>query len=302
MDLFFPIAGVSAKLLYIVGLGGVIGMLSGLFGVGGGFLMTPLLIMMGIPPTVAAASDANQIVGASTSGSLVHYRQGNIDIKMGIILLLGGASGGVLGTFIIKYLREMGNADFVISISYVVLLSVIGVFMFYESLKRLKDKSNKVPRQLKDNRFLKSLPLQTEFPSSGIRVSLLFPVSLGFFVGIMAAIMGVGGGFLMIPAMTYGLRMPMKMVVGTSLFQILFTSIIITVMQASVNHTVDVFLAIAILIGSTIGVQVGARLGQHLSGQQLKIILAIIVLLVAVKMIVELVTAPEFLLAPLGGQ
>ena len=301
MDLFFPIAGVSAKLLYIVGLGGVIGMLSGLFGVGGGFLMTPLLIMMGIPPTVAAASDANQIVGASTSGSLVHYRQGNIDIKMGIILLLGGATGGVLGTFIIKYLREMGNADFVISISYVVLLSVIGVFMFYESLKRLKDKSNKVPRQLKDNRFLKSLPLQTEFPSSGIRVSLLFPISLGFFVGIMAAIMGVGGGFLMIPAMTYGLRMPMKMVVGTSLFQILFTSIIITVMQASVNHTVDVFLAIAILIGSTIGVQVGARLGQHLSGQQLKIILAIIVLLVAVKMIVDLVTAPEFLLAPMGG-
>ena len=301
MDIFFPIAGVSAKLLYIVGLGGVIGMLSGLFGVGGGFLMTPLLIMMGIPPTVAAASDANQIVGASTSGSLVHYRQGNIDIKMGIILLLGGATGGVLGTFIIKYLREMGNADFVISISYVVLLSVIGAFMFYESLKRLKDKSNKVPKPQKENRFLKSLPLQTEFPSSGIRVSLLFPVSLGFFVGIMAAIMGVGGGFLMIPAMTYGLRMPMKMVVGTSLFQILFTSIIITVMQASVNHTVDVFLAIAILIGSNIGVQVGARLGQHLSGQQLKIILAIIVLLVAVKMIVELVTAPEFLLAPLGG-
>jgi len=301
MDIFFPIAGVSAKLLYIVGLGGVIGMLSGLFGVGGGFLMTPLLIMMGIPPTVAAASDANQIVGASTSGSLVHYRQGNIDIKMGIIILLGGATGGVLGTFIIKYLREMGNADFVISISYVVLLSVVGVFMFYESLKRLKDKSEKVNKPLKDNRFLKSLPLQTEFPSSGIRVSLLFPVSLGFFVGIMAAIMGVGGGFLMIPAMTYGLRMPMKMVVGTSLFQILFTSIIITVMQASVNHTVDVFLAIAILIGSTIGVQVGARLGQHLSGQQLKIILAIIVLLIAVKMIVELVTAPEFLLAPLGG-
>ncbi len=301
MDLFFPIAGVSAKLLYIVGLGGVIGMLSGLFGVGGGFLMTPLLIMMGIPPTVAAASDANQIVGASTSGSLVHYRQGNIDIKMGMILLLGGATGGVLGTFIIKYLREMGNADFVISISYVALLSVVGAFMFYESLKRLKDKSEKVNKPLKDNRFLKSLPLQTEFPSSGIRVSLLFPVSLGFFVGIMAAIMGVGGGFLMIPAMIYGLRMPMKMVVGTSLFQILFTSIIITVMQASVNQTVDVFLAIAILIGSTIGVQVGARLGQHLSGQQLKIILAIIVLLVAVKMIVELVTAPEFLLAPLGG-
>jgi len=300
MDIFFPIAGVSAKLFYIVGLGGVIGMLSGLFGVGGGFLMTPLLIMMGIPPTVAAASDANQIVGASTSGSLVHYRQGNIDIKMGMILLLGGATGGVLGTFIIKYLREMGNADFVISISYVILLGVIGVFMFFESLARLKNNNN-VPKQLKDNRFLKSLPLQTEFPSSGIRVSLLFPISLGFFVGIMAAIMGIGGGFLMVPVMTYGLRMPMKMVVGTSLFQILFTSIIITVMQASVNHTVDVFLAIAILIGSTIGVQVGARLGQHLSGQQLKIILAIIVLLVAVKMIVELVTTPEFLLAPLGG-
>jgi len=301
MDLFFPIAGVSAKLLYIVGLGGVIGMLSGLFGVGGGFLMTPLLIMMGIPPTVAAASDANQIVGASTSGSLVHYRQGNIDIKMGMILLLGGAIGGVLGTFIIKFLREIGNADFVITISYVILLSVIGGFMFYDSLRRLKDKSDKAPKPLKDNRFLKSLPLQTEFPSSGIRVSVLFPIALGLFVGIMAAIMGVGGGFLMVPVMTYGLRMPMKMVVGTSLFQILFTSIIITVMQASVNHTVDVFLAIAILIGSTIGVQFGARLGQHLSGQQLKIILAIIVLLVAVKMIVELVTTPEFLLAPLGG-
>jgi len=183
MDFFFPIAGVSIKLLYIFGLGGIIGMLSGLFGVGGGFLMTPLLIMMGIPPTVAAASDANQIVGASTSGSLVHYRQGNVDIKMGVFLLLGGSTGGVLGTFIIKWLLQTGSADFIIKISYVLLLLFIGGFMFYESLKRLKDKNNDVPKPRRENRFLNSLPLQTEFPSSGIRTSVLFPIFLGLFVG-----------------------------------------------------------------------------------------------------------------------
>jgi len=223
-------------------------------------------------------------------------------VKMGLFLITGGSIGGVLGTYIIKCLREMGNVDFVIKISYVFLLSIIGGFMFYDGIRLLHRKNKSAPKPPKENRFLQLLPLRITFPRSGIRMSIILPIALGLVVGIMAAIMGVGGGFLMVPAMIYGLRMPLKMVVGTSLFQIMLTSIVVTVMQASINQTVDTFLAISILLGSAIGAQVGARLGQHISGQQLKILLAIIVLVVSGKMLIDLLTAPTFLLSPLGGR
>ncbi|RLB22497.1 MAG: sulfite exporter TauE/SafE family protein, partial [Deltaproteobacteria bacterium] len=210
--LYLPIAGSSVNVFLIFAMGGFVGLLSGIFGVGGGFLMTPLLIMVGIPPTVAAASDSNQIVGASTSGTLAHYRLGNVDFKMGILLLIGGVAGGTLGVQIIKSLRELGNADFLIKITYVLMLGFVGVYMFIESLQALRKKEAKetAPKgESKYAKLVKKLPWQTYFEKSGVELSILMPLILGIFVGILAAIMGVGGGFIMVPVMVYLLRMPM---------------------------------------------------------------------------------------------
>jgi uncharacterized membrane protein YfcA len=302
--LYLPIAGNSVNIVLIFGMGGFVGLLSGIFGVGGGFLMTPLLIMIGIPPTVAAASDSNQIVGASTSGTLAHYRMGNVDLKMGILLLIGGVLGGTLGVQLIKVLRHMGNADFLIQITYVVMLGVVGTYMFLESLQGLRETKAVTGSTKKESgyaRFVKSLPWQTRFERSGIELSILMPLFLGTFVGILAAIMGVGGGFIMVPVMVYLLRMPMHVVVGTSLFQILFTCINVTIMQANTNHTVDFVLALILLIGSTLGAQFGAKISRRLKGDQLKIILASLVLIVMVKMLLGLLLKPEILLSYIGG-
>jgi uncharacterized membrane protein YfcA len=307
-DLYLPLAGNSTNILLLFGLGGAVGFLSGLFGVGGGFLMTPLLIMVGIPSTVAAASDSNQIVAASTSGAIAHYRLGNVDFKMGIILIIGGVLGGTVGVQFIKLLRAMGNADFVIKITYVVMLGVIGFYMFMESLQSMR----KMPVETKRvepapakvslyNRMIQALPYQMHFEKSGVTLSPVLPLILGVFVGILAAIMGVGGGFIMVPVMVYMLRMPMHVVVGTSLLQILFTCINVTVMQSISNHTVDMVLAIILLLGSTLGAQFGVRLSRRLKADQLKILLASIVLLVMVQMLVSLVLPPHFLLAHKGG-
>ncbi len=307
LHLYLPIAGNSVNLLVILCLGGAVGLLSGIFGVGGGFLMTPLLIMFGIPPTVAAASDSNQIVGASTSGTLAHFRLGNVDFKMGILLLVGGVVGGTVGVQIIKVLRQLGNADFLINLTYVLMLGTIGSYMFVESLqsmRKVKKEFQPTTRRKKESayaRILKSLPFQMEFPRSGIRLSALAPLVLGTLVGILAAIMGVGGGFVMVPVMVYMLRMPMHVVVGTSLFQILFTCMNVTIMQAWENHTVDFVLALLLLIGSSIGAQLGAKLGKKLRGDQLKILLASLVLIVMFKMLYELLARPEVLLAYVGG-
>ena len=266
--------------------------------------MTPLLIMIGIPPTVAAASDSNQIVGASTSGTLAHYRLGNVDFKMGILLLIGGIIGGTVGVQLIKVLRHMGNADFLIQITYVVMLGFVGAYMFIESLQALKGSravSRKPKKESRYAQFVKNLPLQTRFEKSGIELSLIMPLVLGTFVGILAAIMGVGGGFIMVPVMVYLLRMPMHVVVGTSLFQILFTCINVTIMQANTNHTVDFILALVLLIGSTLGAQFGARISRRLKGDQLKIILASLVLIVMAKMLLGLLLKPQILLAYIGG-
>lgn len=302
--LYLPIAGNSVNVVLVFGLGGLVGLLSGIFGVGGGFLMTPLLIMIGIPPTVAAASDSNQIVGASTSGTMAHFRLGNVDFKMGLLLLVGGVVGGTVGVQIIKILRSMGNADFLITVTYVLMLGFIGFYMFQESLQSLrKTKQAAVPvaKPSKYGQLVQKLPWQIYFEKSGVTLSVLMPLVLGVFVGILAAIMGVGGGFIMVPVMVYLLRMPMHVVVGTSLFQILFTCVNVTIMQAYTNHTVDFMLALILLLGSTLGAQFGAKLSRRLKGDQLKILLASLVLLVMVNMLFDLLRTPHVLLAHIGG-
>jgi len=268
--------------------------------------MTPLLIMLGIPPTVAAASDSNQIVGASTSGTLAHYKMGNVDFKMGLLLLAGGITGSAIGVHVIKVLRALGNADFLITLTYVLMLGFVGSYMFIESLQSLRGKAPAAPETCPSKesvyaRIVRSLPWQVYFEKSGVRMSVLMPLGLGVFVGVLAAIMGVGGGFIMVPVMVYLLRMPMHVVVGTSLFQILFTCIGVTIMQAATNHTVDFLLALVLLLGSTIGAQVGARISKRLKGEQLKILLASIVLLVMVKMLLDLVIPPKIMLSIVGG-
>jgi uncharacterized protein len=305
-SIYLPIAGNSVNIFLLLGLGGLVGFLSGLFGVGGGFLMTPLLMMAGIPPVVAAASDSNQIVAASTSATYAHYRMGNVDFRMGLLLLIGGVIGGTFGVHLIKVLRSLGNADFVIKITYVVMLGVVGFYMFLESLQNLRKrpavtKTVESTRPSLYARSIRALPWQMEFPKSGVTLSPLLPLILGIFVGILAAIMGVGGGFIMVPVMVYMLRMPMHVVVGTSLFQILFTCINVTVMQAVTNHTVDIILAILLLLGSTVGAQFGARLSRRLKGDQLKIILASLVLIVMIQMFVGLIVPPHVMLTYKGG-
>ncbi|BCO10825.1 UPF0721 transmembrane protein [Desulfolithobacter dissulfuricans] len=308
IHMYLPIAGNSVNILIILGLGGFVGLLSGIFGVGGGFLMTPLLMMFGIPPTVAAASDSNQIVGASTSGTLAHMRLGNVDIPMGLMLLIGGIAGGTLGVQIIKLLRAMGNADFLIAITYVLMLGGVGSYMFVESLQGLrrarKEAAAGTPGKEKpasSGSFLKKLPFQYRFEKSGAEISVLLPLGFGIMVGILAAIMGVGGGFIMVPVMVYLLRMPMHVVVGTSLFQILFTCVNVTIMQSYSNHTVDFVLAVLLLLGSTVGAQIGTGISKVLKGDQLKILLASLVLLVCVKMMAGLLMTPSIMVALKGG-
>lgn len=304
MSIYLPIAGNAVNVFLIVGLGALVGLLSGLFGVGGGFLLTPLLIMIGIPPTIAAATDSNQIVAASTSGSFAHFRAGNVDIKMGTLMLIGGIVGGSAGVEVIRVLKSMGQADFVISLVYVVMLGGIGSYMFFESLSALRTCKPQAEERAGTSLYRKlveSLPLKTHFPRSKCTISIFMPLGLGVVVGMLAAIMGVGGGFIMVPVMVYLLRMPMHVVVGTSLFQILFTCINVTVLQSYRNHTVDFILALLLLLGSVIGAQIGAKLGKRLKADQLKILMAIIVLVVMGKMLLGLLVRPDVLVSLAGG-
>jgi uncharacterized membrane protein YfcA len=303
-SIYLPVAGNAVSILLLLGLGGLVGFLSGLFGVGGGFLMTPLLIMIGVPPTIAAASDSNQIVAASASGTYAHARAGTVDFKMGTLLLLGGVAGGSLGVWLIKLLRSLGEANFVITVTYVVMLGSIGTYMFFESLGGLRGNRRQPTKQLRPSiyaRAVSALPLKTDFRRSNVNMSVLLPLGLGVLVGVLAAIMGVGGGFIMVPIMVYLLRMPMHVVVGTSLFQILFTCVNVTILQSTVNHTVDFLLALLLLIGSVVGAQIGARVSRRLKADQLKILLAIIVLGVMVKMLLGLLLRPDILVAYKGG-
>jgi hypothetical protein len=298
MSVFLPVAGISINLFVLMGAGALVGFLSGLLGVGGGFLLTPLLMMIGIPPTVAAASDSCQIVAASASGGAAHFRLGNVDYKMGCILLLGGLSGAALGVEIIKVLKTLGNADLLITLTYIVVLGTVGGSMFIASLRSLRRGAVvlKSHRPARKPSLLRRLPFQMSFPDSKVQHSVLVPFLLCALVGILVAIMGVGGGFMMVPMMVYLLRMPPHVAVGTSLFQILFTSAGVTYMQATTNHTVDVVLALLLAAGSTVGAQIGARLTRFLRGDQLLIILASLALLVVGKMLVGLLVTPSSVL------
>jgi len=301
MDVFLPIAGMSFNFLVIIGIGGLVGFLSGLFGVGGGFLLTPLMIMIGIPPSVAAASDSNQICAAATSGAFGHWRLGNVDMKMGLIILIGGITGGTVGVQVVKYLRDIGNFDFVIRAVYVLMLGGVGSAMFMESLNALrKSRAEKIQEEemksTKVSMLFAKLPLQMEFKRSGLKTSAIFPFSAGFMVGFLAALMGVGGGFIMVPTMIYIIGMPTICAVGTDLFQIVLTTANVTFMQAITNHTVDLVLVVLLFSGSVIGAQFGVRTSRFLRGEQIRILLSIIVLIVMVKMLFDLLVAPDNLI------
>jgi len=301
MELFLPVAGSSINTVVLVGLGALVGFMSGLLGVGGGFLLTPILIMLGIAPVVAAASGTNAIVGASASGTMAHLKARSVDVKMGSFMLAGGMLGGGVGTFLVKVLRSGGNADVVIVLGYVILLAVMGVVLFVEGLANQVKGEEDIRSESPGYRLLQRLPLSTEFPASGVRTSAIAPVILGFLVGVLAAFLGVGGGFFLIPAMSYFLAMPMRVVIGTSLFQMLFTSASVTVMQASINHSVDAFLAVGLLLGATVGAQAGARVARVLKGNQLKVVLALLLLALSVKMYDDLLVLPRHFLTIPGG-
>ncbi|HHW42630.1 TSUP family transporter [Desulfofundulus thermobenzoicus] len=288
----------------VLGLGGIVGLLSGLFGVGGGFLLTPLLMMAGIPPAVAAASDTNQIVAASASGTFAHGRAGNVDFKLGLIMLVGGLIGGTAGTGLVRVLRQLGNFDFVVKIVYVLMLLVVGSFMFMESFNALRKRGAPGPAPAKKPGgpgLASRLPMKTYFPVSGIECSVVALFGLGFLIGVLAALMGVGGGFIMLPVMIYILGIPTLKAVGTSLFTVVFTAVNVTLAQAIVNETVDVVLALLLLLGSAIGAQFGVRIGRRLKGEQLRIIFSLIVLGVMVKMAHDLLVTPSSLIVLGGG-
>ena len=294
MDIYLPIAEVSLDIFVLLGLGAAVGFLSGVFGVGGGFLLTPLLIFIGVPPTVAVASSANQLVGASVSGVLAHWRRGNVDFKMGYVLLAGGLAGSLLGVWIFTLLKNLGQIELTISISYVLLLGVLGGLMMIESIRALfrSHRSGTPRRRLHQHTWMHGLPLKARFRRSRLYISALLPVGIGFVIGIFSAILGIGGGFIMVPAMIYMLGMPTAIVPGTSLLQIIFVAANVTVLQAYTNHTVDAVLALVLLVGGVVGARIGTRFGMRLRGEQLRLLLALMVLAVAAKLAFDMVVPP----------
>ena len=294
MQIYLPIAELSVNIFLLLGMGGAVGFLSGMFGVGGGFLMTPLLIFAGIPPAVAVATEANQIVASSASGVLAHWRRKSVDFKMGTILLLGGMAGAGVGVFLFRLLRELGQVDLVISLSYVVFLSVVGVLMLGESVRAIRVARGAKPgrRKRRHHNWIHGLPFRMRFPNSKLYISCIPPIVIGFCVGILASIMGVGGGFIMVPAMIYLLRMPTNVVVGTSLFQIIGVTALTTILHAVTNQTVDFVLALLLLIGGVIGAQFGARASQKLKGEELRALLALLVLGVCIRLGYDLIVTP----------
>ena len=292
MEIYLPIAHMDINIAMIVGFGLIVGFLSGLTGVGGGFLITPLLIFVGVPPLIAVGTGAAQIVGASAVGSYAHWRLGNVDMRMAIVLLIGSWTGGLIGVRVARILEQGGHFGLVVSFLYVGLLGFIGVSMLIEALMAVRGKKKSKPVQDKKSSWVDRLPWQMDFPVSGLRTTILLPLGLGVAVGVLTALMGVGGGFVMVPIMLYVLKMPTKVVVGTSLFQLLFTTAEVGILQAGMNHAVDPYLALALVVGSIFGTQFGARLGARMPGEQLRLVLALVVVAVAVKMGLGLVIPP----------
>ena len=295
MYIYLPIAEISINIFLILGLGGMVGLLSGIFGVGGGFLMTPLLIFLGVPAAVAVGTEANQIVAASVSGVLAHWRRGNVDVKMGSILLAGGIVGSTLGVSIFAALRELGQIDLAIKLSFIFFLGIIGTLMLFESMRTIMRarRTGAKRRRLHQHNWLHGLPFKMRFRKSKLYISALLPFMVGAVVGVLSAIMGVGGGFIMVPAMIYLLGMPTSVVVGTSLFQIIFVTANVTFLQSVQTQTVDVVLAGLLLIGGVIGAQFGTRIGALLRGEQLRGLLALIVLAVCLKLVTDVIITPE---------
>ncbi|MBS0124857.1 sulfite exporter TauE/SafE family protein [Thetidibacter halocola] len=293
MQVYLPIAEVSVDAVLLLGLGGIVGMLSGMFGVGGGFLLTPLLFFIGIPPAVAVATGANQIVASSFSGVLAHFKRRTVDLRMGMVLLAGGLVGATLGVMLFNYLRTLGQVDLLVRLFYVVFLGIIGALMFVESLRALRKSRSGAPPPRKKHTWVHGLPLKMRFRVSGLYISVIPPIVVGFAVGVLAAIMGVGGGFIMVPAMIYLLGMPTKVVIGTSLFQIIFVAAFTTTLHASTNQTVDVLLAVLLILGGVIGAQLGTIVGTRMKAEQLRILLALLVLAVCGKIALELLLRPD---------
>jgi len=305
-QIYLPIAEISVNLVVMLGLGAAVGFLSGMFGVGGGFLLTPLLMLSGIPPAIAVATGANQIVASSVSGTMAHWRRGNVDLRMGVVLIAGGVVGALVGVFLLKILREAGQAGLMISLTYVCFLGVIGALMLWESVNAmLRARAGKAvsARRSGQHNWIHGLPFKMRFPTSRLYISTIPPLVIGSVVGLLAAFLGVGGGFVMVPAMIYLLRMQTNIVIGTAIFQIIFVTAIVTVLHATFNYTLDIVLAFPLVIGGVIGGQFGVRAGQRLRAEQLRALLALMVLGVAIRVLIDLVVRPSDLysIVPLAG-
>jgi hypothetical protein len=303
MQLYLPIAEVSVNAFLIPGLGGIVGFLSGMFGVGGGFLITPLLFFIGVPPAVAVATGANQVVASSVSGVLAQLRRKGVDFHMGSVLLAGGILGSAVGVWVFRWMTALGQVDLFVQLSYVLFLGLIGAMMFQESLRSLlrARKPGTPVRRAHVHSWVHGLPLKMKFRASGLYISVIPPLIVGALVGFLAAIMGVGGGFIMVPAMIYLLGMPTKVVIGTSLFQIIFVTAFTTVMHAVTSQTVDMLLALLLILGGVVGAQIGTRVGMRLKAEQLRILLSLLVLAVAIRIAVDLLVEPSELFSVAPG-
>ncbi len=295
MEIYLPIAEISQNIFFLLSIGYIAGVLSGMFGVGGGFLTTPILILSGVPPAVAVGSEANHIVGSSLTGFLNYFRRKNVDIIMGTILLVGGIIGSATGVFLFRLLSIKGRIEEVISFTYILFLGFVGMYMLYESLKARKKKKSGNLMKLHYHSWIHGLPLRIKFRRSKLYISIIPPLFISFIIGILAAIMGVGGGFILVPAMIYLLGMSTQVVIGTSLMQVLFVSITSTVMHAYVNQTVDIILSGLLLIGGVLGVQMGALIVQRISGELLRMLLGIIIVCLCLFLISELIIDPKFI-------
>ena len=296
MQIYLPIAQVSLSILLLLGLGCTVGFLSGVFGIGGGFLITPLLMFLGVSPEIAAATGANQVVGTSVTGALAQWQSKSIDMKMGSYLIAGGLIGALVGVWVVSALRSKGLVDLFITLTYVIVLGTLGFVMVLEgwrALRRTRDKQPLPQRRAHQHTWIQKLPFKQRFPASKIFASVIPPVAIGVVVGLLSAIMGVGGGFLMIPAMIYLLRMPTRIVIGTSMVQIACVTAATTIMHAYLNHTVNAVLALVLLCGGVIGAEFGTRVGQKIGAEQLRLLLGLLVLLVALRLAVDLLIAPQ---------
>lgn len=306
MEVYLPIAEMSVNVWLMAGLGVVVGFLSGLFGVGGGFLMAPVLVALGIPPAIAVASQAGHVLATSTSSVMSYGREANVDFRMGGVMAAGGIVGAVAGVEVFRVLRLLGQADLMVAVLYLLLLGTIGGLMLNESLRALfRVREGLAPERPRVKRpgWLYALPYKMRFPRSGLYISVIPPLVIGVTVGLLSALMGVGGGFLVVPAMIYLLRMKASVVVGTSLFQIVITTLVTMVLQAVRNHTVDVVLAFVLLIGGVIGGQLGIRSATRFRAEQMRVVLALIILMAGLQMGFTLFVPPEdpFILAPTNG-